>query len=210
MNIEKLKECEERFFEYYKDGFEDEKLAKTVKLFNTQKFHTLTKNSFALENFSNIEQIAQDFFTILLKSPLISFYEGDLLKNALKNLTSYEKDMLSIYLKDILYAKNEDNKKDSFDELVELLASKNLAKWHIITLIPYYFSPNKNYFLKPSTTRNIIKYFELKDIKYNSKPSFEFYKNYTNNLLKMKNSVNPKLIDDNGRFTGFLRLAMVD
>ena len=153
MNIEKLKECQERFFEYYKDGFEDEKLAKTNKLFNTQKFHTLAKDSFALENFSNIEKITEDFFNILLKSPLISFYEGDLLKNALKNFTIFEKDMLSIYLQDLLYGSFE----DSFDDFVELLASKNLAKWHILTLISYYFAPDKNYFLKPSTTRNIIK-----------------------------------------------------
>ncbi len=204
MNLEKLKECEERFFEYYKDGFEDEKLAKTNKLFNTQKFHTLAKDSFALENFSNIEKITEDFFNILLKSPLISFYEGDLLKNALKNFTIFEKDMLSIYLQDLLYGSFE----DSFDDFVELLASKNLAKWHILALIPYYFAPDKNYFLKPSTTRNIIKYFELKDIKYSSKPSFEFYKNYTKSLDIMKNSVNPKLRDDNAKFTGFLRITM--
>lgn len=210
MNLEKLKDCEERFFEYYKDGFEDEKLAKTVKLFNTIKFQTLVKNSFALENFSNIEYISQSFFEILLKSPLISFYERDLIKNALKNFTNYEKDMLSIYLKDLLYEDLEESIKDSFDELVELLASKNLAKWHILTLIPYYFAPNKNYFLKPSTTRNIVKYFELENIKYKPRPSFEFYKDYTKNLQKMKNIVNPILRDDNGRFTGFLRLAMLD
>ncbi|WP_198306347.1 hypothetical protein [Arcobacter vandammei] len=208
MNIEKLKECEDRFCEYYEKGFEDEKLAKTVKLFNTAKFHEMAKNSFALEKFSNIEQIIQDFFTILLKSPLISFYEGDILKSALKNFTMYEKDMLSIFLQDILYGDFPHNLENSFDDFVELLASKNLAKWHIVTLIPYYFSLNKNYFLKPSTTRNIIKYFEIENLKYNSKPSFEFYKAYTNNLLEMKNSVNPKLKDDNGRFTGFLRLSM--
>lgn len=210
MNLEKLKDCEERFFEYYKDGFEDEKLAKTVKLFNTIKFQTLAKNSFALENFSNFEYISQSFFEILLKSPLISFYERDLIKDALKNFTNYEKDMLSIYLKDLLYEDLEENIKDSFDELVELIASKNLAKWHILTLIPYYFAPDKNYFLKPSTTRNIVKYFELENIKYKPRPSFEFYKDYTKNLQKMKNIVNPILRDDNGRFTGFLRLAMLD
>ncbi len=204
MNIKKLKELEESFFEYYPKGFEDEKLIKISKLFNTPKFHKLAKNSFELKNFSNIEQICEDFFTILLKSPLISFYEGDILKKALKSFTNFEKDMLSIYLQDILHNDIE----SSFEDFIELLSSKNLAKWQIITLIPYYFEPNKNYFLKPSTTKNIIKYFEIEDLKYNSKPSFEFYKNYIKVLEIMKNSVRSELRDDNARFTGFLRMAM--
>ncbi len=112
--------------------------------------------------------------------------------------------MLSIYLQDILHNDIE----SSFEDFIELLSSKNLAKWQIITLIPYYFEPNKNYFLKPSTTKNIIKYFEIEDLKYNSKPSFEFYKNYIKVLEIMKNSVRSELRDDNARFTGFLRMAM--
>lgn len=204
MNIEKLKECEYRFYDYYKDGFNDEKLVKTVKLFNTIKFNEMAKKSFAIENFSNIEIVTEGFFTILLKSPLVSFYEGDTLRKALKSFTNFEKEMLSIYLQDILYG----NLKNSFDDFIELMATKNLAKWHIITLIPYYFLPNENYFLKPTTTKNIIKYFELENLKYSSKPTFKFYKEYIKMLEKMKKVVKKELVDDNAKFTGFLRMTM--
>lgn len=206
MNIEKLKECEYRFYDYYKDGFNDEKLVKTTKLFNTLKFHEIAKKSFAIENFSNIEIVTEGFFTILLKSPLVSFYEGDILRKALKSFTNFEKEMLSIYLQDILYG----NLKNSFDDFIELMATKNLAKWQIVTLIPYYFAPDKNYFLKPTTTKNIIKYFEIEGLKYHSKPTYEFYKRYIEIVKIMQNSVREELIGDNGRFTGFLRLAMND
>lgn len=140
----------------------------------------------------------------MLKSPLVSFYEGDTLRKALKSFTNFEKEMLSIYLQDILYG----NLKNSFDDFIELMATKNLAKWHIITLIPYYFLPNENYFLKPTTTKNIIKYFELENLKYSSKPTIKFYKEYTKMLEKMKKVVKKELADDNAKFTGFLRMTM--
>lgn len=204
MNKKKLKELEENFFEYYPKGFEDEKLIKTSKIFDTKRFNNVVKSSFDIKNFSNCEQICQDFFKILLKSPLISFYEGDILKSALKSFTNYEKDMLSIYLQELLH----EDLNSGFEDFVELLAIKNLAKWHIVTLIPYYFAPEQNYFLKPTTTKNIIKYFELENLKYNSKPNYEFYENYTKELEIMKNSVRKELRDDNAKFTGFLRMGM--
>jgi len=204
MNIEKLKELEDSFFEYYPNGFLDEKLVKVGKIFNTPRFTKMAIDSFEIKNFSDIESICQDFFNILLKSPLISFYEGSTLRNALKSFTNYEKDMLSIYLQDILYS----GYKNSFDDFLELLASKNIAKWQIVTLIPYYFAPNNNYFLKPTTTKNIIKYFELENLKYNPKPSLEFYLNYTKQLENMKKHLRKELRDDNARFTGFLRMAL--
>jgi len=205
MNIEKLKDLQESFFEYYPKGFEDERFAKIVKTFGSQKFHNQVINNFKPENFSNIEQIYQDFFSILLKSPYIFFLEKHKIRNAFKSFTTFDKDMLSIFLQDILYG----NFEDSFDDFVELLASKQLAKWQIATLIPYYFAPTKNFLLKPNTTKDIIKYFEIKNLKYHPKPSFEFYKNYTKILETMKKSVKSELSDDNAKFTGFLRMIQI-
>ena len=58
------------------------------------------------------------------------------------------------------------------------------------------------------TTKNIIKTFELEDLIYKSKPSFEFYDKYTKALDVMKSNVDKSLSPDNVGFTAFLKVAM--
>ena len=66
MNIKKLKELEESFFEYYPNGFEDDKLLPIIKRFNSSKFHEETKELFKKENFSQPEIICDNFSKIIL------------------------------------------------------------------------------------------------------------------------------------------------
>ena len=64
---------------------------------------------------------------------MVSLFDKLKLKDALSSLTSYEKDMLSIELYELLYG----NQKAGFEGLVEFLAQYNLAKWTIISIVPY-------------------------------------------------------------------------
>ncbi len=50
MNIKKLKELEESFFEYYPNGFEDDKLLPIIKRFKSSKFHEETKELLKFES----------------------------------------------------------------------------------------------------------------------------------------------------------------
>jgi len=75
MNVKKLKEREEYFFEYYPKGFSDEKLLPIVKRFNSIKFYEEVKELFNKDNFSNPEFICDSFVKIISKSPLISLFE---------------------------------------------------------------------------------------------------------------------------------------
>ena len=203
MNVKKLKEREEYFFEYYPKGFSDEKLLPIVKRFNSIKFYEEVKELFNKDNFSNPEFICDSFVKIISKSPLISLFEKPKVKDAIKNMSIYEKDMFCIALQDLLYGKS----KNAFKDMVEILASKNLAKWSIVTLIPYYFTLNKEFFIKPTTTKNVLKYFEIKDLVYKPKPTFEFYDSYKKILNEMKKEVSKELTLDNAAFTGFLKMA---
>ena len=56
------------------------------------------------------------------------------------------------------------NKKEGFEGLVDFLAKYNLAKWTIISLSPYCINRHTEYFIKPTTTKMIIKFFWAKRI----------------------------------------------
>jgi hypothetical protein len=206
MNIEKLKNIEEEFLFQYPRGFEDEKIFPTMKKFNPLKLEEFTKESFKKENFSNPNLVVDAFFKIIQKSVLVSLFDKLKFRDMLSGLTSYEKDMLSIEIYELLHG----NQKDGFDGLVEFLEQYKLAKWTIISVVLYYNNRQKEYFIKPTTTKNIIKYFEIKDLVYKPKPSFEFYDSYKKVLNEMKKNVDKTLSFDNAAFTGFLRIGMED
>jgi CRISPR/Cas system-associated endoribonuclease Cas2 len=182
MNIEKLKEYEAEFLEQYPNGFDDRSFPSIMKTFNPIKLEEFTKDALKKENFQNSSLLVDGFFKVVQKSVFVSVFDKLKLKDMIANLNSYEKDMLSIEIYELLYG----NKKDGFEGLVEFLSEYKLAKWTIISVFPYCINRHQDYFIKPTTTKNIIKTFELEDYIYKAKPSFEFYDKYTKALDKMK------------------------
>ena len=85
---------------------------------------------------------------------MVSLFDKLKLKDALISLSSYEKDILSIEIYELLYG----NQKDGFEGLVEFLTQYKLAKWTIISIVPYCINRQSQYFIKPTTTKSIIKY----------------------------------------------------
>ena len=206
MNIKKLKDIEEEFLFHYPNGFEDAKFFPTMKKFDPSKLEAFTKENLKKDNFSNPNFVVDAFFKIIQKSVLVSLFDKLKFRDMLENLTSYEKDILSIELYELLHG----NQKNGFDGIVEFLSQYNLAKWTIISVILYYNDRQKEYFIKPTTTKNVIKYFELENLVYKPTPSFEFYNAYKKVLNEMKKNVHKSLHPDNAAFTGFLRIAMED
>ncbi|HZF69780.1 MAG TPA: hypothetical protein VEZ39_02910, partial [Sulfuricurvum sp.] len=95
-----------------------------------------------------------------------------------------------------------------FGILVDVLSIYKLAKWSIVTLIPYYYARDKAFFIKPTTTKDIIKFFDLEGLVYKPRPTYEFYTKYTKMLEEMKSHVSPLIGEDNAGFTGFLMMTM--
>ena len=206
MNLEKLKDVETEFLLQYPKGFEDAVFFPTMKKFDPSKLEAFTKENLKKENFSNPNLLVDSFFQIIQKSVLVSLFDKLKFRDMKDSLTSYEKDMLSIEIYELLHG----NQKNGFEGLVEFLSQYNLAKWTIISVILYYNNRQKEYFIKPTTTKNVIKYFEIKDLIYKPTPSFEFYDSYKKVLNEMKKNVHKSLYPDNAAFTGFLRIVMED
>ena len=206
MNLEKLKDVETEFLLQYPKGFEDAVFFPTMKKFDPSKLEAFTKENLKKENFSNPNLLIDSFFQIIQKSVLVSLFDKLKFRDMKDSLTSYEKDMLSIEIYELLHG----NQKNGFEGLVEFLSQYNLAKWTIISVLLYYNDRQKEYFIKPTTTKNVIKYFEIKDLVYKPTPSFEFYDSYKKVLNEMKKNVHKSLHPDNAAFTGFLRIVMED
>ena len=204
MNLEKLKDVESEFLEKFPKGFKDEHFFPTMKKFKPEKLEVFAKEALKIENFSNPNLIVEGFFKTIQKSVMVSLFDKLKLKDMIVSLNSYEKDMLSIEIYELLYG----DKKEGFEGLVDFLAEYSLAKWTLISIVPYSLNRQTEYFIKPTTTKNIIKYFELKDCIYKPKPSFDFYENYTKILVEMKENLDDSLTFDNAAFTAFLKIGI--
>lgn len=204
MNFKKLKKAEKEFFEYYPEGFEDELLQPIIKRHNTAKIGESVRTMFAPDNFTQPELICENFAKIVSKSSLISLFEKPKVREMVKGMSLEQKDMLSIGLYELLHG----DKEEGFESLVDVLGIYRLAKWSIVTLVPYYYAREINFFIKPTTTKNIIKYFELEGFVYKPRPTYEFYERYSKVLEQMKLHVSSSIGRDNAGFTGFLMMAM--
>jgi len=204
MDLEKLKTAEAEFFAMYPGGFGDAALLAIVKRHNTAGIGERVRGLFAEGAFGRPETVCENFAKIVSQSSLISLFEKPKVRDMVKQMSLEQKDMLSIALYELLHG----NEAEGFEGLVEVLAFHKLAKWPIVTLIPYYYARDKAFFIKPTTTKNIINYFGIEGVVYKPRPTFAFYEQYTNILKTMQSEVDPSLAKDNAAFTGFLMMAM--
>ncbi|MCG8415164.1 MAG: hypothetical protein MI746_13170, partial [Pseudomonadales bacterium] len=77
-----------------------------------------------------------------------------------------------------------------------------------ISVLPVYFRPDDEVFVKPTTAKGVIEHFELEGLVYKPQPSWEFYAAFRDEVLKMKKKVRKSLSPNNAAFTGFLMMAM--
>lgn len=204
MNLQKLKEAEANFFAFYPKGFEDEGLLPIIKRHNTEGIGKSVRELFAPERFSHTEEIGESFAKIVSKSSLISLFEKPKVRDMVKQMSMEQQDMFAIGLYELLHA----DKEKGFGILVDLLGIYKLAKWSIVTLIPYYYARDTSFFIKPTTTKDIIRFFDIEGLVYKPRPTYVFYERYTKVLNTMKSQVSPLIGEDNAGFTGFLMMTM--
>lgn len=204
MNIAKLREAEERFLRKYPGGFSDPLIAEISKKHKVEKMNKLAWDSFAAENFEDPEKIVEAMGKVVSQSSLISVFEKPKFKDLIKALSSDEKERMSLGLKEFLHGDQE----SGFRLMTGLLKEYNLAKWPLLTVCPMYYKPDVEVFIKPTTAKAVVAYFELEGVYYSPNPTFEFYKAYREQINKMKKEVAKSMQLDNGVFCGFLMMSL--
>jgi len=204
MNIKKLKEAETLFLKRYPGGFNHPDMVIISKKHKPAKMKELALDCFAEENFKNTQLIIDNMVKIIGRSSMVSVFEKPKFKDYAKMISFDEKTLLSKGLYEFLYK----NKELGFEMMYDILKMGKLAKWTIMTICPLYFKPQEEVFVKPTTTKGVIKYFEINDLEYKASPTYEFYEKYKTVIDKMKSLVDKSLSPDNAAFSGFLMMSM--
>ncbi|HEX3047817.1 MAG TPA: hypothetical protein VHY08_23900 [Bacillota bacterium] len=206
MNRIKLKEAEARFLSRYPGGFSDPQMVEIAKKHKVAKMNQLAQESFSQDQFEHPDRIIDSMIKIVSQSSMVSLFEKPKFRDGVKTMNGNEKACLSQGLREFLHG----DQKFGFGMMTGLLSQYKLAKWPLLTVCPVYYRPQVEVFIKPTTAKGVIEYFELEGLKYNSKPTFEFYRAYREQINQLKEEVAKSLQFDNAAFCGFLMMSLED
>jgi len=204
VNKAKLKEAEERFIMRFPGGFSNPQMLELAKKHKIEKMKKMAQDSFSIEQFENAGSIVESMGKIVAQSSLVSIFEKPKFRDIVKSLNDSEKEHVAHGLKEFLHG----DQAFGFGLMTGLLHEYKLAKWPLVTVYPIYYRPSVEVFIKPTTAKGIIEYFELIGPKYNSNPTFEFYQAFRGQIMLMKQQVHASLQVDNAAFCGFLMMTM--
>lgn len=201
MNLSKLKQAEKAFLGRYPGGFDNpEIIATRVRKHKPNQMIALARESFVPDNFNHPELITQNMVKVIGRSSITSVFEKAKFKNFANSLSPDEREFLSSGLHQLLH----ENEQIGFEMILDMLKSRKQAKWTLMTVCQTYFHPQRDIFIKPTTVKGVIQYFELENLHYQPTPSWAFYEAYRSAFHEMKSKVDPLLSPTNPAFSGFL------
>jgi hypothetical protein len=205
MNLSRLKQAEQAFLRRYPGGFDNPELVSTrVRKHKPDQMIALAQESFSKGNFERPELIIQNMVKLISRSSIISVFEKPRFRDFAHALTPDEREFLSSGLKELLHGEEQ----TGFEMMLDLLKSQKLAKWSLMTVCQTYFHPQRDVFVKPTTVKGVIEYFELQDLEYKPTPSWAFYETYRSAFYEMKSKVDKSLSPTNAAFSGFLWMTI--
>jgi len=204
LDRKKLKQLESRFLARYPEGFNDPAMVAIGKKHKVAKMTEMALMFFKKSAFSNVDETVDNMVTIISRSSMVSMFEKPKFRDFAKSLNSFDKVFLVKALKQLLHGKQQ----SGFEAIVDILKTQKLAKWSLISIIPAYYAPNEEVFVKPTTAKDILKYFEINDPVYKPAPTWEFYQAYRQLINDAKTKVNKSLSPSNAAFSGFLMMTV--
>ncbi|WP_375748227.1 hypothetical protein [Vibrio sp. HN007] len=203
MNEQRLKAAELDFLTQYPGGFSHPEMVKIGKKHNVTKMVEQAQDLFASERYSQPQLVAENMVKITSRSSMVSMFEKPKLRDWVKGMTHHERESYAYSLKDMLHGDQE----YGFNTMVSLLAPARLAKWSLMTILPNYYAPLDEVFVKPTTAKSVIQYFELENMVYKPTPTYEFYQKYRQAILEMRSKTDASLTPSNAAFCGFLMMT---
>jgi len=196
--------AQKEFLKLYPGGFENEEMQIQAKKHKIQKMNELANEWFAKDKFKDLEKVFDNLVKIISSSSVVSVFEKVKFRDFANTMTIEQK----ISITEGLYERLHGNAEEGFNKMRDVLDEDKLAKWPVLTVIPYYFDNQNEIFIKPTTAKGVISTFELEGIVYNSKPTFKFYEAYKKEFLIMKSIVDQRIAPENGAFSGFLMMMV--
>jgi len=204
MNLGKLRQAEAVFLHRYPGGFDNPEIVSIrTKKHNVDKMIAFAQESFSERNFQLPDQVVQNMVKVVSRSSIISVFEKPRFRDFANGLPSVRMRLLAGGLEELLHRREP----AGFETILDLLKSRNLAKWSLMTVCQTYYHPQRDVFVKPTTVKGIIEYFELKHLQYKPTSSWDFYDRYRSTFHEMKSKVDESLAPSNVAFSWFLLLS---
>lgn len=207
MNLDRLHDAEAAFFGRYPGGFQDPELVAVRKRHNVDRLSDLARECFPKSRFVRPGAVLDDVVRVVGRSSMVSMFEKPKFRDFVAGLDADDRDRLGAALKQRLHGRGGSPRK-GFEAMVDLLLEARLAKWSLISAIPYYFHPQREVFMKPTTVKGVVSTFELDVPPYRACPYWEFYAAYREQILAMRAQVSPELAPNNAAFCGFLMMSL--
>lgn len=205
MNPRKIKQAEEAFLSRYPGGFDHPEIAAMRnRKYKVEKMTALARESFSKANFKLPDSIVQNMVKVVSRSAIISVFEKPRFRDFVNALPPQNKNFLANGLEELLHG----NEQMGFEKILAMLKDGKLAKWSLMTVCQTYFHPQRDVFIKPTTVKAVIEYFELKNLHYKPTPSWAFYDAYRSAFYEMKSKVDKSLSPTNMAFSGFLLMTI--
>jgi hypothetical protein len=203
MNLEKLREAEGLFLLRYPGGFGGEALKPIAKKHNVDRLSEFAATALAKKRFDQPARVLDDIVKIVTRSSMVSMFEKPKFRDYVNGLSRDDRAFLASGFKRLLHG----SQPRGFDDVLTVLTEGKLAKWSLMTICLFHHRPQREVFVKPTTTKNVIRQFELEDLVYRPRPSWAFYEAYRTAIGEMKDALSPGLAPNNAAFTGFLMMA---
>lgn len=205
MNLSRLRQAEAAFLHRYPGGFENPEIVATrVKKHKPDQMVALAQESFAKDNFKLPDLIIQNMIKLISRSSIISVFEKPRFRDFANALPPQEREFLSSGMIELLHG----DEQTGFEMVLDLLKSGKVAKWSLMTVCQTYFHPQRDVFIKPTTVKGVIGFFELENLHYKPTPSWAFYEAYRSAFHEMKSKVDQSLCPTNAAFSGFLWMTV--
>ena len=205
MNLLRVKEAEAAFLERFPLGFQDPGMDVIRKRHNVDKLTEFAKENLTELTLARPQRFADALVTIIGRSSMVSRFEKAPFRDFVGSLSSTEKSKLADSFSKRLRGRK---KREGFDEIVDTLARYKLARWSVVSAVPFYFAPTREVFVKPTTAKKIITVLGVKNLEYRPRPTWEFYEGYRRMISEIKEFLDPSLTPNNAAITGLLMFAL--
>ena len=200
--MSKLADLENIFYDMYPDGFDDDEMRSIEKKHKLDKFSKMSQEMFSEEAFET-QDIVDNFYKIVNRSTLVSRFEKPLFKTFIQSIDEEEKEQLVSHLHEYVHGDEE----KGFLGMIAIMQPYKVAKWPILTVLNAYLNLEEDVFIKPTTVKMILKYFDS-ELEYTSKPNYEFYRNYRSFFNAIKLEASSGIKSNNPAFSGFLMMTI--
>jgi hypothetical protein len=206
MRIDRLRLAEAEFLRAYPEGFASPELAAIGKRHRIDRRTEEARTALSEARFSRQSAVLEAIVKLVSRSSMVSLFEKPRFRDLVRGLSRDERAWLAEGFRALLHGDAE----SGFNQVLDLLVAHQLGKWSLITIVPFYLRPETELFVKPTTTRNILRFLELEGLVYQPRPLWAFYAGYRAAIDACKLQVDPRLSINNAAFTGFLMMVLQD